>query len=352
MAEWSVPVAAMRSILVLADDLTGALEAGAKFAAHNFRALVTTRRERRLDFPVTIVDTESRHLSPADAAAAIAFAPAGAEIVYKKTDSALRGNIACELQALHRALPDATLSYIPAYPEIGRTARAGSVLIHGIPAHLSDFAQDQLNPVTTSSIAELLGEDLPCTIYDGESPADVRAAIAITLRRPGRHIIAGPASVAAAIAAYFEPKPTSPKWPRIEKCLIVNGSRHMASIAQTAYALDKGCISTDPAAPWILVTPSSSPAATSVEFAAAVRKTLACEIDRAAPDAIVAFGGDTAFAILESMNRPDLQPIGEILPGVPISKVDGRALYLITKAGSFGEADVICRLKGLLHAIQ
>jgi hypothetical protein len=58
MAEWFQPFS-MASILVLADDLTGALEAGAKFATHNFRAVVTTRRDRLLDFPVTIVDTET-----------------------------------------------------------------------------------------------------------------------------------------------------------------------------------------------------------------------------------------------------------------------------------------------------
>lgn len=341
----------MKSIFALADDLTGALEAGAKFAKHRFRTLVTTRRGRRPDFPVTVVDTESRHLSPQGAAEAISdFLPDGAQIIYKKTDSALRGNIASELRALHRALPDARLSYIPAYPEIGRTARAGSVFINGIPAHLSDFAQDRLNPVSTSCVAELLGDDLPCTVYDGEKPGDVRTAVSSVLLHPGRHIIAGPASVAAAIAAYFEPEASPAKWPIVEKCLVVNGSQHPASFGQTAYALDRGGISTDANAPWRLVSPAPSDGVTPFQFAEAIGEALVGEIGRSSPDALLVFGGDTAFAILESMKQHDLHPIGEILPGVPMSRIDGAGLYLVSKAGSFGEANLICRVKEMLHA--
>jgi len=341
----------MRSIFALADDLTGALEAGAKFAERRFRTLVTTRRERRSDFPVTVVDTESRHLSPEGAAETIAdFLPDGAQIIYKKTDSALRGNIASELRALHRAFPDARLSYIPAYPEIGRTARAGSVFIDGIPAHLSDFAQDRLNPVTTNCVAELLGEDLPCTIYDGENSGDVRSAVSSVLLRPGCHIIAGPASVAAAIAAHYEPEASLPKWPTVEKCLVVNGSQHPASTEQTAYALARGYVSSDADASWRLVSPASADGMTPFQFAEATGKAVVGEIGRSSPDALLVFGGDTAFAILQSMKRHDLHPVGEILPGVPLSRIDGAGLYLISKAGSFGEANLICRVKGTLHA--
>jgi uncharacterized protein YgbK (DUF1537 family) len=339
----------MESILVLADDLTGALEAGAKFAAHNFRAVVTTRRGRPLDSSVTVVDTETRHLSPQDAAAAIsAFIPAGAHIIYKKTDSALRGNIGCEIRALVQAFPGAKLSYIPAYPEMGRTARGGSVSIHGVPAHLSDFAQDSLNPISTSSIAELLGPDLPCTIHDGETLADVRIAVAAALSVPGPHIIAGPASVAAALAAHLRPQIVAQQWPRIKKCLVVNGSRHPASLGQIRHAIQRGCLSSSVTAPWRHYSFAESGAFTSIEFASALGASFAREVDLTAPDAVMVFGGDTGFGIMEAMNCPDLEPMGEILAGVPISRIAGRRPYLITKAGSFGEQDVICQVKGLL----
>jgi D-threonate/D-erythronate kinase len=253
---------------------------------------------------------------------------------------------------LVRAFPGAKLSYIPAYPEAGRTVRGGSVLIHGVPAHLSDLAHDALNPISTSSITELLGPDLPCTIHDGETVADVRVAVAAALSVPGPHIIAGPASVAAALAAHLQPETLTPRWPRVNKCLVVGGSRHPASLAQIRHAIQRGCLSTYCTAPWREYAFAESKALTPNEFASALGISLTREVDLTAPDAVMVFGGDTAFGILEAMNRPDLEPIGEILTGVPISRIAGRRVYLITKAGSFGEQDVICQLKGLLNGPQ
>ncbi len=102
------------SILVLADDLTGALETAAKFAEHGFPVKLITSPLESYPSGVVVAATESRHLSPELAAAQVAKFTAGSPaLVYKKTDSALRGNIAAELGALHRAYPAAAISYIP-----------------------------------------------------------------------------------------------------------------------------------------------------------------------------------------------------------------------------------------------
>src|SRR5271165_5976312 len=94
-----------RWILALADDLTGALETGAKFAGQGLGARVTTEiaMSRAPEVPVLVIDTETRHLPAGEAAgvvrhatkAALRFAP---WLVYKKTDSTLRGNIAAEFR--------------------------------------------------------------------------------------------------------------------------------------------------------------------------------------------------------------------------------------------------------------
>ena len=86
-----------RWILAIADDLTGALEVGAKFAGGGYAACVTTATETVAppDVPVLVVDTESRHLPEMDARAVVRkiaeqlrdFRP---WLVYKKTDSTLR----------------------------------------------------------------------------------------------------------------------------------------------------------------------------------------------------------------------------------------------------------------------
>src|SRR5437660_12904210 len=76
-------------VLALADDLTGALEAGAKLSAPVHFA------GSRLESPALVIDTETRHLTSDSAATKIADLISACRhhtLTYKKTDSTLRGN--------------------------------------------------------------------------------------------------------------------------------------------------------------------------------------------------------------------------------------------------------------------
>ena len=99
----------MRKLLVLADDFTGGLDTGAQFAAAGIPTVVTTNpaycAADHEEDTVLVVDVETRHLLPEKARqiveqtirAAIAH---GFTDIYKKTDSALRGNLGAELQGV------------------------------------------------------------------------------------------------------------------------------------------------------------------------------------------------------------------------------------------------------------
>ncbi len=50
-------------------------------------------------------------------------------------------------------------------------------------------------------------------------------------------------------------------------------------------------------------------------------------------DALIIFGGDTAYDILQAIGEPRLRPIGEIIPGVPVSRVDDRNFFLDYQGG-------------------
>ena len=54
-------------------------------------------------------------------------------------------------------------------------------------------------------------------------------------------------------------------------------------------------------------------------------------------------GGETADAILGALGVGVLEVEGEILPGVPVSRMvlDGRTVRLVTKSGGFGDADAL-----------
>src|SRR5262249_48299725 len=108
----AVPV---KRVLAIADDLTGALEVGALFAAAGMRSVVTAGEKEVFDDPVVVIDTETRHASCAEAESIVEKKAAGwPSLVYKKTDSTLRGNIGAELRALHR-LYGGPIAYVPAY---------------------------------------------------------------------------------------------------------------------------------------------------------------------------------------------------------------------------------------------
>jgi uncharacterized protein YgbK (DUF1537 family) len=57
----------------------------------------------------------------------------------------------------------------------------------------------------------------------------------------------------------------------------------------------------------------------------------------------VVFGGDTAAGIMNLMDVKTLEPCREIQPGIALSKLEtgSHAAWLVTKAGGFGEIDIL-----------
>src|SRR5262245_5256816 len=142
------------TLLVIADDLTGANDAGVQFASSGIRGIVLTNHNVQTlptSYPVVVVNTERRHLPPALAAervrrVALLGKEAGVQYFYKKTDSTLRGNIAVELEALLAVTEALSIPFVPALPDLGRTTRDGLHYVHGTPIAETAFSRDPLNP--------------------------------------------------------------------------------------------------------------------------------------------------------------------------------------------------------------
>ena len=101
----------MLRLLMIADDFTGALDTGVQLAAHGIPTQVVVGQAdlSACSSTVLVVDTETRHLPAAKAAKAVeeltrSAVENGVGCIYKKTDSALRGNIGAELAALLKAI--------------------------------------------------------------------------------------------------------------------------------------------------------------------------------------------------------------------------------------------------------
>jgi uncharacterized protein YgbK (DUF1537 family) len=338
-----------------------------------------------------VVDTETRHSTAAEAAGRVhEFAHAaydeGFSHVYKKTDSTLRGNIGVELAALSEAFAGAPLLYVPAYPQMGRTVRRGSLYVDGVLVSATSFAGDPFNPVRESHIPTLLksqcrlpirsgraaevasSELVGITVCDGETDQDVESAARAFTSSPSFRLAAGPAGFATHFARFVDlPRGRPAALPGIRNALIVNGSLHAVSHRQVEQAKQTGFKSigrsSSPAfgadGDWTILETGSGSGGATLDFAQALARSVCHILKHACIDALVVFGGDTTYAIAEVMGSPPLHLIGEVMEGVPISRIEAnrltpytghrdRDLYLVTKAGSFGAPDILTSIRNSL----
>ena len=149
-------------IAVVADDITGAAEVAGAGLGFGLDAEVHTTFEPSSAASLIVIDTASRSLSPSGAAAragqaARAVRDAGAEWVYKKVDSVLRGPVLAELAAVLDAVGCARAILAPANPSRGRVIRRGRYLIEGRGLAETGFASDPEHPAGSSRVLDLLG---------------------------------------------------------------------------------------------------------------------------------------------------------------------------------------------------
>lgn len=156
----------MITLLIIADDFTGALDTGVQFASSG--AVVRVVTDIRYDYKqaddsvqVLVMDAETRHLESREAYEVVweitkRAMTCGIPYIYKKTDSALRGNIGSELTALLDASGRNILPFLPAFPQMGRITREGIHYIDNVPVQDSVFGQDPFEPVTCSFIPDII----------------------------------------------------------------------------------------------------------------------------------------------------------------------------------------------------
>jgi uncharacterized protein YgbK (DUF1537 family) len=160
---------------VIADDLTGAAEIGAVALRHGLRAEIvrTGKPSGRAD--VVCVDADSRSC-PAEeagkraAAAACELRATGAQWIYKKVDSVLRGQVTAEMEAVMRELKLSRALLLPANPSLKRTICNGCYFVDGKLLHKTEFARDPEYPRRSSQVLHLLKvpEEYSIRVVKGE----------------------------------------------------------------------------------------------------------------------------------------------------------------------------------------
>lgn len=261
----------MINLLIIADDLTGALDTGIQFSRYNSNVKVYTKNEfnRKLfhdkDTEILVVDTETRHVS-AEKAYEIVYSlsklavEAGVKYIYKKTDSALRGNIGSELAAVLDASKEKFLAFIPALPLMNRTTIQGIHYIDGVPVHESVFGKDPYSPVKSSLVKDLFGGITHRTavysskdayetdfteptigIFDAQTNDDLQAIGTFLSENNQLRILAGCTGFASILPEIIDIGHTEMKLPVLKRPLLVLcGSINPISRQQIEYGEEKG----------------------------------------------------------------------------------------------------------------
>ena len=126
-------------LLIVADDLTGGLDTGVQFTRQGITVRVVVDPDpsgkwTRTAAQVLVAVSETRHMPPGDAYETVyriisAGRQAGIPYFYKKTDSALRGNIGAELGVALKASGAEVLSFLPAYPALYNRQTSSACLL-------------------------------------------------------------------------------------------------------------------------------------------------------------------------------------------------------------------------------
>jgi uncharacterized protein YgbK (DUF1537 family) len=359
----------MGRVAILADDLTGALDTAAPFAAKDDAVTVAWRKGAITGCGAFAFDTETREVSAGDATALVlSCLPRlrDAEISFKKLDSLMRGNTIEELAACAGSGDFASVVIAPAFPEQGRITRGGRQIAP---------ARGEAGPIDVDLAGALAQCHIPVRVLGrGEAPvesgvavcdaetADDLAHLAAAGERLQRPVLwCGTAGLARALGSPV----TVPARELEGRRLIVVGTRHPVSVTQAdrlrermgrdAVVIDRpgevaekvravsAILGGGGSGALIFALPPLEPPAAEAAFVAAL--TELAEIDP--PEVLVVVGGDTLYRLCRAAGAESLAAIGEWSPGAPVSRIVGGAwsgVALISKSGAYGDRDLLVRV--------
>lgn len=329
----------MPELAIIADDLTGALDAAAPFAMRGIKtavALSPTALQEVIATGARVIgiSTNSREIAAGlarDAVRSVVSAlPIGVR-PFKKIDSRLKGNIEAELDAL----PHGRSLMVPAIPAFGRWVKAGRLGGFGVGEPI-DIAARIGRHATTATVPDTLTQ------------ADIDAALTLP-----HDLLVGARSLAEGMARAMAPEPYLPDTSlggAAAYCVI--GSTDPITLAQVAFLRAR-----TPGANYIAapngVAPERPPARAPLTILHAtvgaepvsgveVTKALCESLHRLAPphgSLLVLSGGETAQFILSQLGIRVLDLVGEALPGLPLARSGD--LTVVTKSGGFGAEDAL-----------
>lgn len=400
---------------IIADDLTGAMDTGLQFSKRGLETVVSLTWQALPDAQVVVADTDSRAASASEAHRRLLSVAhqLGARALYKKVDSTMRGNVGYELRALLEVLQPRAIVVAPAFPREGRTTLWGHQQVSGRPLELTPFANDPRWPMRESYLPALLmqqsgreatsvgldsvrsgvdslvralqGRPEPLIVVDAVEQCHLRTIARAIVTLGEGWLPCGSAGLAEEWADALgvtrgEPLPGPPAGSG--PVLVVAGSRNQVTISQVKRLCDlrgvprvdvdaRQCYDAERETERLAlaclaflsvgrdVVLSASASALIPGGGELVARVLSGAIARIAParslGGMVLTGGDIAVAACRALRVRALRIAQEVQPGIPGGQLVGgicHDIWVVTKAGGFGDDDALLDALRYLHGEQ
>ncbi|TPI37840.1 four-carbon acid sugar kinase family protein [Mesorhizobium sp. B3-1-6] len=343
-----------QDVLIVADDITGALDTAGYFATPEDPVKVWLDRPPAI-FGGNAIDLDTRDLDEATASRRVADIFAGRErglLTFKKIDSVMRGHPIAEAAAAFRAGRFSRALFAPAFPAMGRVTVDGRQLV------LSPEGMAPVGPVLVDALsshgipAAMPGKGTASggfVVADASSDAELADAVA-AFGTGDDDLYIGTGGLASVLAGRA---PTGLRPPALD--LAICGTNHPATLRQIAAVPGLRSLVMDGRSAMQIEPPvvlAATPNAVSVlEARGMIERSLERLVAATPrPRAVLVTGGWTLRLLVRICAASHLLCEGLYEPGVAMSRMvagawDGTAI--VSKSGGFGGDGLLARLFAL-----
>ncbi|SFS12875.1 Uncharacterized conserved protein YgbK, DUF1537 family [Granulicella pectinivorans] len=327
---------------IVADDLTGACDSGAAFAAAGLRVVVALDGLPVESADVVAFSTETRNFASDEAMRVVreAVSRAGRK-VFKKVDSAGRGAFGAEIVAALETSRASVALVAPSFPGAGRVVRDGvlrvtdfagqdtEIEVKGLfaPGHAIGVLRVDAVDEMARQIAAAVGEGMKLLLCDAVTQEDLERLVCAGRRVDAAVLWCGSMGLAKALAGLRRGVSAVPSG-RVGRVLLFVGTEHPVTAMQVARLAEEEL------APgrWVhhLTFEERSEHAVRACF---------FETDTGA---MILTGGDTAAFVLRVLGASRLVLGGAVSDGIPWGVIEGGVAdgcLVVTKSGGFGDRD-------------
>ena len=392
---------------IVADDLTGAADAGVSFASAGFATTVTWSmtdvESLRRGCDAIAIDVETRAMGETRAAAEVSAAVSALRChevatLYKKGDSLLRGHVGAEAAAALAAWHPGAIGIATfAFPEAGRTTVHGRQYTRELANGLSIAPLFNRAGLATTVLeldairggrlrehmAEAVSRRSRVICCDAETTEDLSRIVRAGAEQEAPVVWIGSGGLARAVAvasagARDRSARAVPARSQSGPVMVVCGSVSPIARQQISCALEE---EEDPVERVevpievlrsrdredeqrvlsairqrldlgrdVIVFPSVLETSIDPSVSRALGELLSSFRDRVG--GLVVTGGDTASAVLRAWGITGLRIVGEVAPGAPIAVAIGSIrIAVVTKPGAFGDREFFVEARRKLHAM-